>query len=165
MHEGLTVDPRTGFDEGPRLGRWIPSMKVLTSIFGVLWLLVAFGPLAHLPWLLPLLILTMCGAVPLVLGLEARVLARCTGADTSASRELRWERAVMFGTIGLLGALGFGAFLVGLERFSPSLVGRVLLGIAGSLGLAALLVGLILAWRHRPDSVGFAEQSGPSQRR
>src|SRR5688572_18931920 len=113
MHEGLTVDPATGYDEGPRLSRWLPSVKMITTAILAVWLILSFTPLGRTRWVLPLVplfLVTMCGAATLILGLEARALSRCLGADTSASRQLRWERGLMFGAVGLFGTLSVCAF-------------------------------------------------------
>jgi 4-amino-4-deoxy-L-arabinose transferase-like glycosyltransferase len=169
MHEGLTVDPATGFDEGPRLSRWLPSVKMITTAFLAVWLVFAFTPLKRTGWvlpLMPLLFLTMCGAATLILGLEARALSRCLGADTSASRQLRWERGLMFGVVGLLAALPVCAFATGtLDRFATPTAVRIVMGTVGGLNLVALLVGLALVRRHRPDRIGPAEHPKAPERR
>jgi hypothetical protein len=169
VHEGLTIDPATGFDEGPRLSRWIPSVKRLTTVFLVAWLVVGFTPLKRTPWVLPLLPLcfvAMCGAVTLVLGLEARALSRCLDADTSASRQLRWERGVMFGAVGLLFTMPLCAFSFGaLDGLGVPAAFRIFGGTVGALSLAALVTGLSFVWRHRPDRIGPAEHPEAPERR
>jgi hypothetical protein len=167
MHEGLTVDPKTGWDEGPRLGRWIPSLRVLSATLAILWISTAFRPLRDVPWLTPMGVSLLVGAITLVLGLEARALARCPGADTRASRQLRWERAIMYAIVGLLfGVLGCVTLMfVSLTQVPPSLVLRVSLGVVAAAGLGSIVAGLWLAWRHRPDSAGPAEHPGGPERR
>lgn len=166
MHEGLKVDPVTGFDEGPRLGRWLPSVRQLTLSFLVAYVLTSFVLRRLFPWLMPLYVCVLCGAIALVLGLEARALAPCPGVDTSASRQLRWERAVVFGCFGLLATLGCVVMMfVSLTPGEPSTFARVALGSGGAVGLAALLSGVRLAWRHRPARVVRAEHPSTAERR
>lgn len=156
MHEGLTVDPRTGWDRGPVVGRLSRALHGLAqaSIYVITAALFAPLPFAVGIWAVLLL---GGGAHVLVLGQEARALARCDGADTSASRQLRWERALVGAVaIGFFGAalllLGLHVLLEGFGTL-PAGLGVVCLAVVPpAVGMS--LRGVRLALRHRPGAVG-----------
>lgn len=150
VHDGLTLDPQTGWDAGPSLGRGVPSVRTLWTFAAVAGAFLVYGP-DQLEWLFPCVMALASGAVVAVLGMEARALDLRSGVDTRSSRQLRFERAILTSLISAVAVLTCSLLaLLSRTPFDLRAAERGVAGSCGAIGLVAIAVGLRLALKHRP---------------
>lgn len=149
MSDRPAIDPATGWDLDRPLGRGVPTMRPVRAIALVLGPLLWVGP-RGVEWLAMAFLATVAAASVLVLGLQARALARAHFEGAESSRQLRRELAWLYVPFGVLSVLG--CLLLALDpggRSNLDAVPRIVLGTLGGAAVLALTVGTRLCIKYR----------------